>query len=642
LLPAALIIFLAVLLYTLRAPTKVHRSADGETADSQRRAEGVSFAELHRDRATLEFVADLVREGEGGKFHLENITRFVINRLGRDPLEVSSELGDYEGKAGARILRFDKQVVIRDPVDDLELILPTLIVDEAAGEARSSGEVTLKGPALEGCATSLVYGLNGQPTILHDPDLENPQGGRMTAEKAFMLDGLDDVEFVGLVRAARGEEYLRTEKLKLVRGSEGKIAEARALGGFEASYMLSAGVLAEVCSASMESHWDSSGELDRLVLDGDALVKRGVESLSAAVINAGRKTGFEPGWSVEARGAVFARGRFAAGPAWMRSEELHAEFDSRMELLSAVATGNVSFEGQQMRAEAGRVEYRSRAAAAGEIQLFAAQRRKARLARGRTRVAAEKIVTDLRGEGLVAENRVEATLLPASVGSAAGGISGMFATDEAVHFVAAGLEARESGNRLTFQGAVRGWQGERNLSAEDVLLDQAKNSLSANGEVNTRIPRDRERAALTEDDYVQIGADRLDYSESARKAEYRGGVTVRLAEGWLEAERMEVYLAAEGRGISEVRAFDSVRVEFHDSPEDAAPTVITGKADRLIYDPSNQSVRLFGDDEPAAVRRMGEAEGTTTGRVLRYHLDSGALEVDSSEQGPARISTSGD
>ncbi len=642
LLPAALLIFLAVLLYALRVPTRVHRSAEGEEADSQRRAEGVSFVELDRDTATLEFVADLVREGEDGKVHLENIARFVINRLGKDPLEISSELGDYEGEAGERILRFDKQVIIRDPVDDLELRLPTLIVDEAAGEARSSGGVGFVGPKLEGSATSLVYGLDGQPTVLLTPDLRDPEGGTLTAARALLLDGLDDVEFVGQVRADRGAEYLRTARLKLIRGDGERITEALAFDGFEAMFELSADVRAKVESGSMESRWDPAGKPNWFLLNGNAFLQRGSESMSAAVIEADRETGFEAGWRIDASGSVFLRGLFSRGPAWLRAEQLTADFDPRMELRSAIAAGNVSFDAEQTRAEAGRVEYRALSGGDGEVRLQAAGRRKAWLARGRTRIAAEKIVTDIRGDNLLAENKVEATLLPESSGSAAGGITGMFAIDEAVHFVAAKLDGEGSGKRLTFSGAVRGWQGERNLSAETVVLDQQDSSLSARGEVTNRIPRARERAALTEDDYVQIGASALDYSETARKAEYRGEVSVRLAEGWLEAERMDVFLDAGEKGISEVRAFDNIRIEFRDSPEGKAPTVITGKADRLVYHPSDRLVLLYGDEEPAAVRRMGEAEGTTTGRVLRYHLDSGALEVDSAEHAPARISTSGD
>jgi hypothetical protein len=70
--------------------------------------------------------------------------------------------------------------------------------------------------------------------------------------------------------------------------------------------------------------------------------------------------------------------------------------------------------------------------------------------------------------------------------------------------------------------------------------------------------------------------------------------------------------------------------------------MISGTADRMSYDPHEATVLLFGDSKPAAVRRIGGGGGTTTGRVLRYHLDLGTLEVDAGELGPARIRTAGE
>jgi hypothetical protein len=49
------------------------------------------------------------------------------------------------------------------------------------------------------------------------------------------------------------------------------------------------------------------------------------------------------------------------------------------------------------------------------------------------------------------------------------------------------------------------------------------------------------------------------------------------------------------------------------------------------------TIRLLGDRVPASVRRIGQGGGTTTGRVLRYRLDTGTLDVESGEQGPGRI-----
>jgi lipopolysaccharide export system protein LptA len=67
------------------------------------------------------------------------------------------------------------------------------------------------------------------------------------------------------------------------------------------------------------------------------------------------------------------------------------------------------------------------------------------------------------------------------------------------------------------------------------------------------------------------------------------------------------------------------------------PRPISGTADRLVYKPALASVRLFGDEAPAVVRRIGEGGGTTKGRELHYRLDTGALDVESGEQGSGRI-----
>ena len=156
--------------------------------------------------------------------------------------------------------------------------------------------------------------------------------------------------------------------------------------------------------------------------------------------------------------------------------------------------------------------------------------------------------------------------------------------------------------------------------------------------MTTRIPRERS-ATVAAEDYLHVAADGLTYDGAARRATYRGGVSVRIAEGWLEAGRLELELAEAGGEVREVRAFDRVEIEFQERAEGLNARPIAGTADRAVYEPAHDAVRLFGDRSPATVRRIGEGGGTTTGRVLLYRMDSGQLEVDAGEQGPARILT---
>jgi lipopolysaccharide export system protein LptA len=301
-----------------------------------------------------------------------------------------------------------------------------------------------------------------------------------------------------------------------------------------------------------------------------------------------------------------------------------------------VATGNVRFDGDGTAGEAAEARFTS-LDAAGTVTLTSADGRRARLGSGRTRIVADTIVSDPRGVKLHADGRVESTLLPTAGASAQGG-SPMFTGSEAVHFVSASFDSANSGARLTLRGDVRGWQGDRTLSADEVEMIQDGEVMNARGHVATRLPRESSRAA-SEADYVQAAAERLSYRGGAHTAEYDGGVRVRQAEGWLETPHLLATLAEGGPGLREVTASKGVRFEYRAPGDRGVPTTATGDGDRAVYDAVARVLRVYGDKGPATVRSTGPKGGTTVGRVLRYDLDSGALEVESGERNRATIQT---
>ncbi|HXV78159.1 MAG TPA: LptA/OstA family protein, partial [Candidatus Polarisedimenticolaceae bacterium] len=418
------------------------------------------------------------------------------------------------------------------------------------------------------------------------------------------------------------------------RDEQDRLRHTEASGAVKAHVLLEPDIPGDVAGDHLEVDWDERREVERLLLEGNASLSRAGESLTADRVAAVREaTG--GGWELTATGTVFAQGSLGGQPAWIRSERLDATVDRTRQLRSAIAQGRVRFEAPATRAEADRAEFHP-TAEGGEVHLFAAAGRKARLAREQTRVAAETIRSDLAGRRLDAEQRVEATLMPVE-NRGAGGADGLFRDGQAVHFVSEKLVGENSGERLVFSGGVRGWQGERNLSADRIEMRRSTHSLSARGGVTTRAPREADGGALGESDYVQIAADQLDYDGVSRLATYRGGARVTLVEGWLEADRIEVRLSPDEGGVTEVWAFDDVRIEFSDPERSDRTEIIAGAADRVSYLPADRSVRLFGDDAPATVRRLGPQGATTSGRVLRYQLDVGTLEVESGQPAPARI-----
>jgi lipopolysaccharide transport protein LptA len=573
--------------------------------------------------------------------HLENIARFVVDRLEEDPVIVSAALGDYEGEPGQRVMRFTKKVQLRDPIHGLVLNLPALEVDEAAGEARCTTELTFEGPTMSGHAASLVYGLRDQPTELTEAVLVDAEGLTVRAKRARLLDGLDDVELREEVTGNRGAESFQADRLRWKRDAAGELREMESAGSpASAVLMLEDGTDAEVVGRNLDAKWDAGGLVEAFAVEGEGFLRRDGQTLAADRISGQRSGDAGNRWDVRAEETVYLSTIVGGDPAWLRANSLQAEFDVQFILQSALAVGQVRFEGPETRAEADRATFHP-GQGRGEIRLQAVERPKARLARGRIRVAGQRINTDPQGTNLVVEGKVEATMLPGADETNSVAAPGMFRVEDAVHFVSKRLEGRDGGTRLTFTGGVRGWQQERNLAAETVIMDQQAQTLTASVDVTTRMPRDAEQVSLSEADYVQIGADRLEYDERAKLAVYRDHVRVRLAEGWMEADRMEIELSDGEERIREVRAFDSVRIEFRDAEAGVVPRIIDGTADRMTYVPRERVVILYGDSSPAAVRRISESGGTTKGRVLRYRVDTGTLEVDAGEQGPARIRTGG-
>ena len=637
LLPVLLVV-LGVLLWMSWQPRGPVHAVPTERQEP--RVEGITFKEWEGDSSTVAGEVALFQPGEGDTLHLEKIRNLEIEREDGGPLIVSALRADRKGVDGERMWHFEDRVVFREAEEGLTLALPTLDIDEEEGVARSSGDIRFEAPSGRGKATALLYGLRGQPGELTSPEFQEETGGWLKAERAILLDGIRDVELVGNVRTLRGEERLDADRLRVIRAESEKVKRAEAQGSVSGSWPTPDGPPVHVEAQRLDADWDDEGEVEHALLVGDALISRGTDSLSAATLEAIRGTDtHEAGWRLEAEGDVFVQGRMGVEHGLLRADTLHATVDQLMNLHTAEARGRVSFEGREARGEADMADF-SVLDLPMPILLRGTERRKARLGHGRTRVAAFTIRTDPNGERMSAVGKVEATLMPEGAG-VPGAASGnqLFLSESAIHFVSAEMDSEGAGARIEFRDSVRGWQGERNLAAEKIVVIQEGGRLEATENVTTRVPRERDGKPVSEADYIQIISDRLTYDDSQGYALYEGAVRVRLAEGWLESEKVEVELTSATREIKEIRASGQVRLEMHRTSEREMARPVSGTADRLVYVPAESSLRLFGDQTPAAVRRIGEGGGTTTGRVLRYLLDTGRLEVDSGDQGSGRIRT---
>jgi lipopolysaccharide transport protein LptA len=629
LLPLVFIAVLALLVWAIRPQPQPRRTLPPDT-DVRREVQGGTFRQytLGDDgtiRKSLELDADRTAECGDLCYEAFGVKRFELPREGQEPLEISAVSTQITGPDGQRKMQFVGPVKIVDHELGLILDLPHLDVDEVAGVARSTGALHIAGANHQTRAERLVYGLAGQATELFRLECQDDAGGLLLAERGFLHDGLDDIELVQGVRFRRGDaESLRAETSRVLRREDGRFRHLTAGGKVVAGFRVADGFV-EAAGDTIDASWNDAGDVSELLIDGRAQIEQGERMISAGRLSFRATPG--AGWLLDAENAVRLAIPTEEGLTRLRAERLNGTVDADLAVLAAEARGAVRFEAPQTQADGAAATLAPHREVDDEfqIELTSAAGQRARVAQSQSRVTADRISIDTSAGSLHATGRVESTLLPRPDSTA---LDGLFRTDKAVHFISAELAVDQQGQRLHFLGDVRGWQGEQNLSAQEVVLEQSDGSLEAQERVTTRFPRKRAGSAAGVDDFIQITSRELEYRESDYRAVYRGNVRVVVAEGWIESEVLTVLQDRGEGGFERLLAEKDVRIEFRDEVAEATASRTTGHADRLDYLPAEETLWLYGDEQRAEIQRGGDQAGTSRGKVLTYRLSDGTLTVE--------------
>lgn len=594
--------------------------------------EGFTFEDLVGDTRRLAVSADFGSFDENGNFRLRTVRSLEVYREGKPPLVVRADRGEGTGPQGLRRIRLEGGVEVVDPESGVRATLPSLEIDQEAGVARSLGEVSVETGTLHGRLGSVLYGLEERPTELTGLQFETVDGGEVRADRGIVGGGNHELDLEGNVRIREGGSRIEASRVVLRRTPDGRLERATVSAGFTGTSVRPGEAPLRTTAERGEIAWNAEGETSRILLEGSASVRREDTAMESDRIVATAHPG--GGWRIDGTGSVVVVGSIRGAPSKLEASSLRATTDPKGELRSAEAVGRVRFRTPDASGEADRADLDT-GEAEPSVVLSGADGRRARLAAGRTRIAADRLRTSLDGERITAAGQVEATLLPEDGSRATPGtLAGPFRSDEAVHFVSGTLTSEGKGAHLLFRRAVRGWQGDRHLAADEVELSESENALRARGKVLTRFPDPSTTAGSQV--FVQVSAGRLTYDGGSGNAVYEESVEARLREGSLRAARLEVDQDREGRGIRSIRAFENVRFEYRpaDAKDGAAPT--RGTADRLVHDVPKKTIRLYGDRAPAEIVRPGARGGSTRGRVLRYETETGAVDVESESEGNPR------
>jgi lipopolysaccharide export system protein LptA len=240
-------------------------------------------------------------------------------------------------------------------------------------------------------------------------------------------------------------------------------------------------------------------------------------------------------------------------------------------------------------------------------------------------------------------------------------------TDEPMHVLAARAELKHDSKIAIFHGAgkpARMWQGASQVDAPVLQFEQKQRRLLAHGEgqgapmaVHTvlvgagaslsaakpEVPKTRDATGKVaggggKTDVVRVVSRDLVYSDTARTAEFTGGVKVDSKDGNLQAQQVVAYLqpvqgkaspeGGRGQGAGAVGGFAGGKVER---------VVATGNVEmegpgrhatgeKVVYTASDGMFVLTGT--PAGLPKVtDDQKGTVTGTLLRFHSDDDDVVV---------------
>ena len=309
-------------------------------------------------------------------------------------------------------------------------------------------------------------------------------------------------------------------------------------------------------------------------------------------------------------------------------------------LLDVRFDGGVRFEDETRHAEAASATYDL---LGGTITLATDgdAGRMATLVDGNRTIAAATLEVALDGSRVSGSDGVQTVLSPPGddpVEAEADVVPALLDRTERINILADAVDYDEAARVVTYRGQARMWQGNTSFEGETIAIDHASGGLSVTGSAQTTIQLVRidEGAGSNVVSRTDAAAGSFVYDDATRHAVYEGSAVLRSDQGDLRAEKIEVFLQADGRTLERLAANDAVQLQLDGRWATGAALVYHEAEGR--YDMEGAPVEIVEPVEPVEPDESDETEpseptcSTTRGRVLTFYRGSDLLAVDGREQ----------
>jgi lipopolysaccharide export system protein LptA len=237
-------------------------------------------------------------------------------------------------------------------------------------------------------------------------------------------------------------------------------------------------------------------------------------------------------------------------------------------------------------------------------------------------IEGDEITVGLAANTMAATGEVASVMQPASAREGAGPARtpALLDSGQAVFASAGALQYDSQQRRGIYTGRARLWQGDTNIRAERILLDEVRGDLTASGGVQSTLAIETATTAGPPGGGGRgtiARAEAMAYDDTARTATYTTAARMSGPAGDLAADRIALVLAAKGRALDRIEGYGSVvaRVEGRDA-----------RGARLTHHTDDGRYVLTGTPV-----QFTEDCRVTTGRTLTFFGSAGRIIVDGND-----------
>lgn len=336
---------------------------------------------------------------------------------------------------------------------------------------------------------------------------------------------------------------------------------------------------------------------------------------------------------VEFREQAPAKGRQEAVDRVGRSETLVMTLGGGFdEIKDAQFSGSVRFRDKDTTGEAPEAQY----AVDSRRLLLRGGGANARVVQEDGTIDAKDIDLTLDPRKVSAKGDVRSTLKPGARKDRKDARPSILEDDQPVNVTSRALEYDGATGRATYTGDVRLWQGDTNIQADTIILDDKTGNLEARQNMRGTFlireePRPGEKA---ETRLTTARAGELVYEESKRLATFRGNANLDGPEGNITAPRIEIFLQEDGNTLERAEAYEKVTARL-EGERRATGNRMTYNAKTRRYHMTGRPLvvtRKFADKNAGGTVKCEETKGAS----LTFDRSADSVSVTSAIGAPSR------